>query len=97
METEKTERKIMLVEWIDITSSDSSWKEEEDALNWIDEQDSLVRQIGFLLDIDENYVSLLCSYFSGSLVGTITRIPKSAIQFMGEVEYSDFKQLLTHI
>lgn len=94
METEIKERKIMLVEWTDITSSDSSWKEEEDALNWIDEQDSTVRQIGFLLDIDENYVSLLCSYFKGSLVGTVTRIPKSAITFMGEVEYTDFRLLL---
>lgn len=88
------ERKLVLIEWEDITSSDSSWKEEEDALNWTDSIASIVRQIGFILDNDENHVSLVCSYFPGSFVGTVTRIPKTTIKFMGELPYEDLKNFL---
>lgn len=79
------ERKVVYIEWNDIIQSDSSWKEEEDALDWSAEQDSIVRQVGFLLDKDTNYITLCCSYFKGGMVGNIIRIPIETVKYMKEV------------
>ena len=87
------ERKIVLVFWDDIVQSDSSWKDESDALDWTGEQDSVARQVGFLLDKDTDYTTLVCSYFKGGNVGTVIRIPNLAIKFIKEFTIEQLKAL----
>lgn len=89
----ESERKLVYVEWNDIVQSDSSWKEEEYALDWSNDQDSIVRQVGFYLDKDENYLTLVCSYFKGGMVGTVIRIPVETIKYIKEITIEDFKKL----
>lgn len=79
------EYKIVYIEWEDITSTDSSWRTLEDALDWSNSEQSLVRQIGFLLDRDENYITLVCSYLPPELVGTAIRIPMSTVKRIEEI------------
>lgn len=87
------ERKIVLVEWEDICSTDSGWRSEEDALEWSDGANSIVRQIGFLLSQDEDYLTLTCSYLPGmELIGTTIRIPKPTIKYIKELTFDDFKK-----
>jgi hypothetical protein len=83
---ETKERKILVVYWNDITSTDSAWRSEEDALEWSDSADSIVRQVGFLLSQDEDYLTLICSYIPAlELVGTTIRIPKPTIKSITEI------------
>lgn len=79
------ERKIIYLEWNDIIQSDSSWKSEDEALDWSGEEDSIARQVGFLLDRDENYLTLVCSYFRGGMVGNVIRIPVETIKYIKEI------------
>lgn len=75
----------MLVIWDDIVESETGWRSCEEALDWSNSEDSYVRQVGFLLDKDENYTTLVCSYFTEELVGTVVRIPTGAIKYMKEL------------
>jgi hypothetical protein len=80
------EKKLIYCKWLDITSGDDGWKTEEDALDWADTTDSVVRQTGFLLSKDQDYLVLCCSYIPGlELVGTTVRIPIPAIQEYHEI------------
>lgn len=87
------ERRVVYIEWNDIIQSDSSWKEEEDALDWAADQDSIARQIGFLLDKDSNYITLCCSYFKGGMVGNIIRIPVETVKFIKEISIENLKSI----
>lgn len=88
----ENERRIVLIEWEDITSSDTTWRELEDAQNWADETDSIVRQVGYLIAKDQDYVVLACSYIPGlELIGSVTRIPTSTIKFIKELTADQFK------
>lgn len=83
---EQTERKLIYCTWEDICSTDSSWRSTEDALEWSDAAQSIVRQVGFLVDQDENYLVLCCSYLPElDLIGTTIRIPKSTIKEIREL------------
>jgi hypothetical protein len=87
------ERKLIFVQWNDIIQSDSSWKDEEDALDWTADQDSIVRQVGFLLDRDSNYLTLCCSYFKGGMVGNVIRIPIETIKEIKEITLEQLMKL----
>ena len=72
---------LVLIKWEDIVSSDSNWKESDDALSWSDSESGVVYQVGFKLDEDEHHIILIDSYFpQGDYVGTVTRIPKEVIR-----------------
>lgn len=86
------ERKVVFVEWEDITATDTNWRSEEEAQDWVDESHSIVRQVGFLLSKDENYLSLLDSYIPDFGVGAVTRIPVATIKYVKEMQYEDFKK-----
>lgn len=76
------EYKKYLVQWVDICSSGSEWRSVEDALDWSGGETSIVFQLGFLLDEDENFLTLVDSILlheSDPLVGTVTRIPVGAV------------------
>lgn len=87
------ERKLVYIEWDDIIQSDSNWRDVEDALDWSGSETSIARQTGFLLDKDENYVTLVCSYMPPELVGTIVRIPVPIIKYMKEFTIDQVKTL----
>lgn len=87
------ERKLVLVFWEDITSTDSNWRTPDEGLDWSNEEVSIVRQIGFLLDKDENYVTLICSYLPPELVGTVIRIPVSTVKYIKEITIDQFKSI----
>lgn len=86
------ERKLMVVFWEDITSSDDSWQGEDEAITWAEHADSIVRQVGFLLSEDEDYIILTGSYIPGlDQVGTTTRIPRAVIKYVAEMTIDAFK------
>lgn len=88
------ERKIVLVFWEDITSSDAAWRDVESAEDWSDETDSIVRQVGFLISKDQEYLVLACSYIPGlELIGAVVRIPIPAIKYIREMTIDEFKHL----
>ncbi len=74
---------LVFVIWTDIIQSDPNWQTREEGLDWADSEDGLVYQSGFILDDDENYLTLTDSYFkSCDTIGSVTRIPKSVIKSM---------------
>ena len=88
------ERKLVLVLWEDITASDTSWRELEDAQDWADETDSIVRQTGFLISRDQDYLVLACSYIPGlDLIGAVVRIPVPTIKYIKELTIDEFKTI----
>jgi hypothetical protein len=89
----ENERRLIYIEWNDIVQSDSSWKDEETALDWAGDEDSIARQVGFLLDKDSNYTTLVCSYFKGGMVGTVIRIPNETIKYIKEIEIEALKKI----
>jgi hypothetical protein len=87
------ELKLVFVQWLDITSTDSNWRNLEDATDWADDVDSVVRQTGFLVGKDDEFLTLTCSYVPGlELVGTTIRIPMSVVKEYKEISIEDFKK-----
>jgi hypothetical protein len=86
------DKKIVLVLWEDITTTDNSWRTLEEGLDWSNSEVSIVRQIGFLLDKDDNYITLMCSYLPPDLVGAVTRIPTSTVKYIKELSIDKFKE-----
>jgi hypothetical protein len=83
---ENKDRKLIYCEWLDITTTDSNWRDISDAEDWADEVDSIVKQIGFLISKDEDFLVLACSYIAGlQLVGTTVRIPMVVIKTIKEL------------
>lgn len=94
MEEKAVERKMVLVEWVDITTTDTSWRSLEEAEDWVDETDSIVRQAGFLISKDQDYLVLCCSYIPGlDLIGAVVRIPIPTIKYIRELTLDEFKNL----
>lgn len=92
------ERDLVLIEWEDIYTTTSEWRSEDDAIVDIDSTESIVRQVGFLLTKDENYVVLTCSYIPGlDLVGTTIRIPTAVVKYIKEIHFDDFKNILKKV
>jgi hypothetical protein len=87
------ERKLVYVLWEDITQTDSSWRDLEEALDWSNSEVSLVHQVGFLLDKDENYITLICSYLPPDLAGTVIRIPVSTVKYVKEFTVEQVRNL----
>lgn len=88
------ERKIVLVEWEDITATDTNWRSEEEATDWADDANSIARQAGFLVSKDDEYIVLTDSYIPGlDLLGSIIRIPIPTVKFIKEISLEDFKNI----
>lgn len=84
---ENKDKKVLIIIWEDICTTSSEWRSEEDALEWSDSANSLVKQVGYLLTQDEEYLTLACSYIPEmDLVGTTIRIPKSCIKSITEMK-----------
>jgi hypothetical protein len=88
-----SERKLLYVEWIDICSTDSNWRSIEEADTWVDDADSIVRQTGFLVSKDDDFLVLTCSYLPQlELLGTTIRIPMVTVKYMKELLIEDIKK-----
>ena len=87
------ERKIVLVMWEDIISTDDNWRTPDEGLDWSASEQSIVRQIGYLLDKDENYVTICSSYLPPDHIGTVIRIPMSTVKYIKEMTIEEFKHL----
>lgn len=83
-------KKIAIVTWEDVISSDQNWREESDGLEWSDNETGLVSQVGYLLDQDENHILLVDSFFpDGDTIGAITRIPASLVRSIKLIEVTE--------
>lgn len=87
----KLDKKILYIEWDDVISHDDAWRTEEEALDWAGTESSIVSQLGFLIDKDENYITICNSYISKDFIGGITRIPVGMIRYMKEISIDNFK------
>ena len=72
--------KIVLITWRDISGM-FGWHSQSQLDNFItDDKESLVHQVGYLYEEDEEQVVLLDSYFEDkNKFGTIHKIPKGCI------------------
>jgi hypothetical protein len=79
--------KLVLVKWKDITSHDG-WHKLSALEQFITDDDgTLVNQIGFLYEQDENQIVLVDSYFEDlSLYGGIHKIPRGCIVSISELK-----------
>lgn len=67
--------------WEDITASDSTWKETDEAVIWMDNQVTLVHQSGFLFEKTEDHLIIVDSFLPNEgLIGLITKIPIGTIR-----------------
>ena len=81
-EPDTTKISFVYVIWEDIVSTDSGWHSLDVVKDWVDTQNSMVTQVGFLLREDENYIILMDSYFQDGTLGAVTRIPRGVIKKM---------------
>lgn len=80
------DHKLVYCEWIDVTSTDSSWRSSEEATDWADDVNSIVHQTGFLVLKDQDYLVLACSYMPDlDLVGAVVRIPMTSVKVYNEI------------
>jgi len=82
-----TRVKLMIVKWADVINTDSGWHTVDQAIKFVEEQSSVVTQVGFLLRKDDKYLVMTESFFEGSnTIGTVIRIPTSLVITFREVE-----------
>jgi hypothetical protein len=72
--------KPVIVTWRDITTK-NGWNDQDEIDSYImDLDESIVHQVGFLYEEDDQQICLLNSYFSGQdLLGDLTKIPKGCV------------------
>jgi hypothetical protein len=80
---------LVLVVWQDISQSDVNWRSVDDALEWADSDNSIVRQVGFQLDNTEDHIVITESIVNDAeLVGSVTKIPKPTVIEIIEIPYT---------
>lgn len=67
------------IEWVDIIATDSGWHTKEDVDYWILNEESTVKQTGFLYKETTTYVVVIDSFISKTYLGAATKIPKGNI------------------
>lgn len=73
------------VKWRDIRSDDG-WHDANDMDDFVSENNSVVTQLGYLVEDDEEQIVLLDSYFlDKQLFGGIHKIPKGCVISMTEI------------
>ena len=77
-------KKIIYLEWADACSAPDKWMADEDLDNWMKSGGWLVKQVGFLLEENKNFIVLAAmevneSEFSQGFHGHVHKIPKGWI------------------
>jgi len=68
--------KILYIEWCDaISKIDDAWTDLEDSLEWGEEAEWIVKEVGFVLKETKQYI-LLASRHSEGQYGGLFKIPK---------------------
>ncbi len=79
------EKKMQLVyiEWCDAITNTEGWHNLEDAKNWANEEEWIVKQAGFLIEENKKFILLAGQYSpqkeTESLFSNLTKIPKTWI------------------
>jgi len=81
-----TSVKLIVVEWEDIVSTDSGWHTLQEAKDFVETENGIVTQVGFLLRKDEKYLIMTESYFKRGTVGVVIRIPIGVVRRIEEVD-----------
>jgi hypothetical protein len=82
-------KKILAITWIDVVESNTEWQSLEDTIDWIKKSKCLVKQVGFLVHEDSNYISMCCQINNigeDFNCGNTTKIPKGWIKEIKEIE-----------
>ena len=76
---------LIYLEWCDaFTKEDKSWYNYDEIIDWADNHDWIIRQVGFLIKETDEYI-LLCAQLNpqsegGMMLGLTTKIPKTWIR-----------------
>lgn len=74
---------MVLVTWTDIIESSTEWQTIEDAIEWAVDHNCAVKQLGYIVFSNSEYLLLTCqeiTYVPGwTGIGGVTRIPKGCI------------------
>jgi len=83
----------VIIKWVDITTL-SGWISQDELDTFIcDHEENIVYQAGFLYEEDENFITLLNSYFiAKDLLGDATKIPKVCV--LETIRLIDFKEVI---
>lgn len=74
---------LVICKWHDTVATDSNWRTEDEAIDWVDSESGIVLQTGFMLEKNDEYLILLDSFFEkGDVVGTVTRIPIETVKYI---------------
>lgn len=76
----KQSSQLVYVEWTDIVATDTGWRSREDLDSWIEGEEGLVHQTGFIYKETDTYIVLVDSYFDDTTIGAAIRIPKGVIK-----------------
>lgn len=67
------------IKWKDITSHDE-WHTADEVDKFVNDDEGIVSQLGYIYEEDENQIVLLDAYFvNKDLFGTIHKIPKGCV------------------
>lgn len=90
---EKPQTKYVLVrvEWVD-AESDNDWGEEKEIIDWI-EKECTINEVGWLICKNKRYVVISNQICYDGDLGTRTKIPRSWIKTIDEVELKKVKSL----
>ena len=64
--------------WIDAMADDIGWKTTEDAVDWGENVNCIVEELGYVVDETNNYL-LLASKVNGDMVSGLMVVPKKYI------------------
>jgi len=82
---------LVYVEWVDtIGDTDNGWKSEEDAEEFFERDDNIVRETGFIYAEDKDYLYLVGKYMpaaDNNLTAHRTKLPKKWILKRIEFKY----------
>ena len=70
--------KQIYIKWVDAMASDPHWQTVEDAIDWGENVNCIVEEVGFIVDETEDYI-LLASKVNADMVSGLMKMPKKYI------------------
>ena len=76
----KFNKKLVYIEWGDAISN-TGWMSEKEAIEWADSSDWIVKNVGWILKENKDYILLASKFSEGSEeYGLLHKIPKTWIK-----------------
>jgi hypothetical protein len=84
MEEKEHNYPLVYIEWKDIMQDDGRWKSLDDAQEWIEETNNVMKQTGFVVSLDDGCIGIAQTLNfhedeSLRMVSVVQKIPKEAI------------------